>query len=136
MKRAVLCVCSLFTFVLFSIYIAENSANNNRTHRNKIHILHAHHSPNIVCLVGLVLTVCRLNLSFVLFSYLLYPIIKKCAAEATHRKTHNSDCCDTIALTPNKCKTRRVHFYQSKKAPARYKTICNCVASALYHIKR
>ncbi len=21
---------------------------------------------------------------------------KKCAAEATHRKTHNSDCCDTI----------------------------------------
>ena len=31
-----------------------------------------------------------------LISAILFPPKnKKCAAEATHRKTHNSDCCDT-----------------------------------------
>lgn len=41
--------------------------------------------------------------------HLPHPKIKKCAAEATHRKMHSSNCCDTISSIPVKQHTRKEH---------------------------
>ena len=42
----------------------------------------------------------NVNRSCLKYSFIiLFPPGKKCVAEATHRKTHSSDCCDTIPDT-------------------------------------
>ena len=41
--------------------------------------------------------------------------IKKCAAEAAHRKTHNSDCCDTTFTNHKRMRNWRRRFYRKIK---------------------
>ncbi len=61
---------------------------------------------------------------------------KKCAAEATHRKTHNSDCCDTTFDKPQeKAKRENVFLPKIKTLPLWF-ILLSCVAIPFYHKRK
>ena len=85
---------------------------------------------------------CRHLFSFHALRKILYqkdpyfspPKIKKCAAEATHRKMHSSNCCDT-SVRPTKKRTKAEHAFLHKLNARFPASLFTCVALTLYRTR-